>query len=214
MHCAASERLKPHIPLIRFHVSVCRKSVPHNVECDDLFQAGLIAVHQSLDKYDPARGASLRTFLSLRIRGAIIDELRAQDWLSRSERRNVEKGAGVVLSLEELGDFHLLLATELGDEPPDKLEVKQRARLVLKAIARLDENEKELLELLYDKEVLSSDIAKMQGVSGAMITLRHKNLIDRLIDKVNQINLDAIVRGEFVSRVQARPKSYSNQRFG
>src|ERR1700756_1210347 len=50
---------------------------------DDLRQAGCIGLIQALDGYDPSHGASFETYARLRIRGAMLDELRRQDWLSK-----------------------------------------------------------------------------------------------------------------------------------
>ena len=57
------------------------------VEADDLISAGLEALIQSLDRYDPVKGATLEQFVWTRIHGAVIDELRRGDWAPRSLRR-------------------------------------------------------------------------------------------------------------------------------
>jgi RNA polymerase sigma factor for flagellar operon FliA len=54
---------------------------------DDLIQAGCIGLIQALDGFDPRAGASFETYARLRIRGAMLDELRRQDWLSKQSRQ-------------------------------------------------------------------------------------------------------------------------------
>ena len=74
-------------PLVR-HIA-CRKvgELPVSCELDDLVSAGVEALIGALDRYDPARGATLEQYLWTRVHGAIIDELRRGDWAPRSLRR-------------------------------------------------------------------------------------------------------------------------------
>ena len=61
--------------------------LPASCEVDDLVSAGLEALIKSLDRYDPEKGATLEQFAWTRIHGAVIDELRRNDWAPRSLRR-------------------------------------------------------------------------------------------------------------------------------
>ena len=58
--------------------------LPPHIDVDDLIQVGLIGLLDAATKYKPAQGASFETYASLRIRGAIIDDLRCNDWKPRS----------------------------------------------------------------------------------------------------------------------------------
>jgi RNA polymerase sigma factor FliA len=58
---------------------------------DDLISAGVIGLLEVMEKYDSTRGAKLNTFAYLRIRGAMIDELRSRDWFPRSARAKAKK---------------------------------------------------------------------------------------------------------------------------
>lgn len=79
--------------LVRKLANALAVKMPANVELDDLIQAGLLGLHQSVARYDPANaaGASFETFASKRIRGAMLDEARAQDFLPRSLRDEVSE---------------------------------------------------------------------------------------------------------------------------
>ena len=68
--------------------------LPANVEVDDLIQVGMIGLADALSRFDPAQGVQIETFATQRIRGAMLDELRGADWLSRGTRkqqRDIEK---------------------------------------------------------------------------------------------------------------------------
>jgi RNA polymerase sigma factor FliA len=73
---------------------------------DDLVSAGIIGLLEVMEKYDPSRGAKLNTFAYLRIRGAMIDELRSRDWFPRSARAKAKKIQEVIRRLErDLGRY-------------------------------------------------------------------------------------------------------------
>lgn len=74
-------------PLVKFIVYRKIGELPASCEVDDLVSAGLEALIKSLDRFDPAKGATLEQFAWTRIHGAVIDELRRSDWAPRSLRR-------------------------------------------------------------------------------------------------------------------------------
>jgi hypothetical protein len=61
--------------------------LPANVELDDLIQVGMIGLSDALSRFDAAQGVQFETFATQRIRGAMLDELRGSDWMSRGDRR-------------------------------------------------------------------------------------------------------------------------------
>src|SRR3954470_13392469 len=74
-------------PLVKYIVYRKIREVPAHQEADDYISHGLEALITSIDRYDPAKGATLEQFLWTRIHGAVLDELRRQDWAPRSVRR-------------------------------------------------------------------------------------------------------------------------------
>jgi RNA polymerase sigma factor FliA len=74
-------------PLVKYIVYRKIREVPAHQEADDYISHGLEALITSLDRYDASRGATLEQFLWTRIHGAVLDELRRQDWAPRSVRR-------------------------------------------------------------------------------------------------------------------------------
>src|ERR1700755_1632825 len=63
------------------------REIPARCEVEDFISCGLEALIRSIDRYDPAKGATLEQFAWTRIHGAVLDELRRQDWAPRSLRR-------------------------------------------------------------------------------------------------------------------------------
>lgn len=92
---AAREKLILHYaPLVKYVASRVAVGLPTNVEQADLVSYGIFGLIDAIEKYDPSRNIKFETYAISRIRGAIIDELRAIDWVPRSVRfraREVEK---------------------------------------------------------------------------------------------------------------------------
>ncbi len=61
--------------------------LPESVELDDLIQVGVLGLIDAVSKYDPKRGIKFQTYAEFRVRGAILDELRATDWVPRAVRQ-------------------------------------------------------------------------------------------------------------------------------
>jgi RNA polymerase sigma factor FliA len=74
-------------PLVKYIVFKKLRELPPRCEVDDLISCGLEALIRALDRYDPTKGATLEQFLWTRVHGAVLDELRHQDWAPRSLRR-------------------------------------------------------------------------------------------------------------------------------
>lgn len=75
-----------HLPLVQTVVDRVAAHLPPHVDRDDLYHAGVIGLIDALHKFDPSRDNAFSTYAVLRIRGAVIDELRARDWVPRGAR--------------------------------------------------------------------------------------------------------------------------------
>ena len=74
-------------PMVRYIVYRKVREVPAQCDVEDFLSCGLEALIRSIDRYDPAKGATLEQFAWTRIHGAVLDELRRHDWAPRSLRR-------------------------------------------------------------------------------------------------------------------------------
>lgn len=91
--------IQEYAPLVKFVAQKIALRLPANIELDDLLSAGVIGLMDAIEKYDPARDNKFKTYAEFRVRGAILDELRAQDWIPRSMR---EKAKGIERSFQKL----------------------------------------------------------------------------------------------------------------
>ncbi len=112
-------------PLIKFIAQKIAIRLPSNIELDDLISSGVIGLMDAIDKYDPTRDNKFKTYAEFRVRGAILDELRAQDWVPRSIRDKsklldrtiaaLESDLGRVAKDEEVADKLDLTMEEFHD---------------------------------------------------------------------------------------------------
>ncbi|MEP7764574.1 sigma-70 family RNA polymerase sigma factor [Sanguibacter sp. 25GB23B1] len=86
-----SELVTENLPLIGYHVSEMLMRVPSHVSRDDLASAGALALVQAARAYDATTGVPFNRYAAIRIKGAMVDELRSMDWVSRGARQRVRK---------------------------------------------------------------------------------------------------------------------------
>lgn len=92
--------IKQYTPLVKRIVYHLMSRLPPSVQQDDLTQAGLIGLLEALRNYDASQGASFQTYARIRIRGAMLDEIRKNDWAPRSVHRKARMVAEVVREIE------------------------------------------------------------------------------------------------------------------
>ena len=97
----ANAMLKQYSPLVRRLAHQMIAKLPANVEIDDLIQVGMIGLHDSMSRFDSEQGVQFETFATQRIRGAMLDELRGSDWMSRGGRRQQREIETAVHKLEQ-----------------------------------------------------------------------------------------------------------------
>lgn len=93
--------LKQYSPLVRRLAHQMIAKLPANVEIDDLIQVGMIGLNDALGRFDAAQGVQFETFATQRIRGAMLDQLRGTDWMSRGNRRQQRGIESAVHRLEQ-----------------------------------------------------------------------------------------------------------------
>ena len=106
------QRISSYMPLVRRIAYQLSARLPECVSQEDMLQAGIIGLVEAANNYDPSKRASFGTYAGIRIRGAMIDELRRGDWAPRSVHRSsrtlneavhrIESKTGIPCSLQEL----------------------------------------------------------------------------------------------------------------
>lgn len=93
--------IKKYLPLVSYHVQRISVSLPKSVSREELRSSGMIGLYDALEKFDQSRDLKFDTYASFRIRGAIIDGLRKEDWLPRNTRDKAKKIDAAIEKLEQ-----------------------------------------------------------------------------------------------------------------
>lgn len=94
------ELILKYSPMVKYVAGRISMKLPESVELDDLIQVGVLGLIDAVSKYDPKRGIKFQTYAEFRIRGAILDELRATDWVPRAVRQVASQIQGIYQEIE------------------------------------------------------------------------------------------------------------------
>src|SRR5690554_401754 len=117
MHPTEDALIAQYAPLVRRLALQLAARLPSNVELDDLMQAGMMGLLDAVRRYEQQDDAKFETYATTRVRGAMLDELRSQDWLSRGARskaRDIEAAVRRVQQRELRAASEQEIADELG----------------------------------------------------------------------------------------------------
>lgn len=92
--------IRQYSPLVRRLAHHMMAKLPPSIQVDDLIQVGLIGLSEALVRYEASQGVQFETFASQRIRGAMLDELRENDWMSRGSRKSQKEIESALHRLE------------------------------------------------------------------------------------------------------------------
>ena len=93
--------VKEYAPLVKRIAHHMMSKLPASVQIDDIIQAGLIGLMDAVNRYEQEQGVQFETYATQRIRGAMLDELRRNDWLPRGVRRSQRRIETALHSLEQ-----------------------------------------------------------------------------------------------------------------
>ena len=98
---AFQDLLENHLQLVRSIVGRMKRKLPSNVETEDLYSIGVTGLVAAARNYRPSRESSFTSYATTRIRGAIMDELRRMDWMSRATRSKAKRLGSAISKLEQ-----------------------------------------------------------------------------------------------------------------
>ena len=181
-----SSLLTQHLPLVRRIALQMLAKLPASVELDDLIQVGMLGLLDASTRYEDNRGAQFETFASQRIRGAMLDELRASDWGSRALRQ----------SARQVEQAIRLLGHRLG-RPPSEGEIAKELQMSLSDYQSL------LQEIQGAQLLYVEDFAREDGGENPVLELRAQ---DSGRDDPLQILMESGFRAELVEAIRNLPE--------
>ena len=93
--------VEQYLPLVKTVVGRLQMSLPSHVDAEDLYSAGLVGLLDAIRHYNPKLGSTFETYARVRIRGAVFDELRRMDWVSRTIHAKARRIQNVMAGLEQ-----------------------------------------------------------------------------------------------------------------
>jgi RNA polymerase sigma factor for flagellar operon FliA len=165
------------MPLVLRAVARYVRRLPRSVQRDDLVATGIVGLLDALRK-SPGRGQAFEAYARIRIRGAMVDGLRKQDWLPRRWRDRetaalVPTGVAVV-AFDDLRQAEALELMDTASAGPDERVTSRMQRAAIdSAVARLPEREANLVNWHYFGDLSFKDIATRFGVSTQRVFQLH-----------------------------------------
>jgi RNA polymerase sigma factor for flagellar operon FliA len=156
-----------YLPFVKQIVSRIASHLPPHVESEDLINAGVIGLMQAIDRFDPTRDNTLKTYASFRIKGAVLSELRSRDYLSRSHRKRIKQLDDAYLKLELQNEGKVDdedVAKEIDVSLDEYYQIKAAANIYFVSIDEVDGNSKE------DKENYVQSLIKKQPNDALTLT--------------------------------------------
>lgn len=161
-----------YLGLVKYVAGRLAAGLPDSVDIDDLVGAGMIGLMKAVEAFDPAKEVKFETYSIPRIRGAMLDELRNQDWFPRSVRRKAKR---IDLAVQEL-------EAKLGRSPKD-VELAKHMRLDLEDFYRLAGEVSQSSLLSIEEELRVGKDGTYASVREILSDLRVQSAHDRLADK-------------------------------
>jgi RNA polymerase sigma factor for flagellar operon FliA len=177
----ASEQVARYAPMVKKIAYGIQRRLPRHVLCDDLVAAGM----GGRGRHTPG---SFDWYVRVRVRGAIVDELRAQDWLPRRARARAAnnaagtKAAPVVIRLDDIGEWeqHRCLATAESATSEHEVGCRLASERVARAVQQLPERERHIISMHYYRGVRFKDLGSELGVSEPRVSQLHSRAVRRL----------------------------------
>lgn len=186
-----SQLIAKYTGLVRQIAGGFQRKLPRNVLRDDLIAAGMSGLWDAVRKHGHEQTENFDWYVRVRIRGAILDELRAQDWLPRRARAAAAEAAQaagrrpctpVVLRFDDVSETEQARCLTAGEASSTEKTVE--ARLVkatlTRAMEQLPERERRIVSMHYFRGVKFKDLGEMLGVSEPRISQLHSRAMTRL----------------------------------
>lgn len=186
--------------------------LPENIQVDDLIQAGMMGLLEAARNYRNGRGARFETFAGIRIRGAMLDEVRRSDWTPRSVHRKARELNEVIRHIEnregrEASEQEIISELEISHDEYHQILLDSSSHRLLSLDEVVDGFDESILERLVDEgpaAVESLQLAELQdnlGKAIAALPERERLVLALYYDEEMNLKEIGLVLGVSESRV-------------
>ena len=221
LQVSVTDLVEEHLPLVKRIATHFTARLPPHIELDDLTQVGLIGLLKAIEDYKPDSGAVFTTYATIRIRGAILDELRSRDWLPRGVQKNLGKVSSAVAKVEQRVGRSARseeVAAELGVSLAEYQSTL--SELAYARVTSIEDSELLQGDFEPDKEV--SEQLKKDAMAEAITQLPEKEQLVMSLYYADELNLKEIglilnvsesrvsqIHGQAIARLQSKLTSWS-----
>jgi RNA polymerase sigma factor for flagellar operon FliA len=189
----SAELLRRYEPLVRKIAGGFQRKLPRNVLREDLIAAGMSGLWDAIRRHPDGPTESFEWYVRVRIRGAILDELRAQDWLPRRARAAAEAQSGTdayvpppaVVRFDDVSEWEQNRCLADASSSEAAVAAKFAQETLAKAVEQLPERERHIVSQHYFRGVKFKDLGAELGVSEPRISQLHSRAIQRLKGIIN-----------------------------
>ena len=181
------------------HRAAVTYGLPASVDASDLVSSGVLGLAEAWDRYDPERGVAFEAFAIPRIKGAVIDAIRAADWVPRKARQRARatgEQLAVLVSIDEdrSSDSDRIptaerLADETLPEPGSDLMAGEAKRELMGTLNRLPERERMIVTLHYFEGVPLQEIARSLGVTESRVSQLHTRALRMMREGIEAVEV-------------------------
>ena len=174
-------------PLVKAVAGRLSMYLGYNVDYEDLVSYGIFGLIDAIDKFDCLKEVKFETYASLRIRGAILDQIRKMDWIPRTIRQRQKKIDAVIKEVEQTtgrsatDSRHM---TARFDGPEESVEKEELTKVLGEALELLTEKEKKVVTLYYYEDLTLKEISNILEVSESRVSQLHTRALQKMKTKM------------------------------
>ena len=173
-----------YLPLVKQIAGGIIGKLPASVSIDELIDAGVIGLLESIDRYDIQASVKFETYAFTRVRGAMMDELRKMDWAPRSLREKTKR----------LDEAHRVLASKFGRQPSNE-EIADHLKISLDKFHQISKEVGAVNPISLDKEIFSGtgestnlyDIVEEKDVITPLKSMEDKELKSLMVKEIEKL---------------------------
>ena len=174
-----------YLPLVNHIANEIIGRLPESVSIDELIDAGVIGLLESIDRYDTKASVKFETYAFTRVRGAMMDELRKMDWASRNLREKTKR----------LDEAHGVLTAKLGRQPSQE-EIAEHLEITLEKFHQLRKETIAVNPISFDREIFFDsgesmnlyDVVEERDAITPMKSLEDKELKSMLVEEIENLS--------------------------
>lgn len=193
-------------PLVKKIALYIKRRLPSHIELDDLLQSGLVGLLEARNQYKSGTGASFETYASFRIRGAMIDFLRKNSWVTRETIRNMKRISDAITKIEQRDHKQATteeIAEELGITMEEHFKISQEISICnVMSLEEIDRGYSVIGDDTINPQIIAQDEGIQQHLKNILTHLPEREQVVLSLYYVDEFTFKQI--GQILELTEAR----------